>query len=167
MTEYLEIGEMVHFEDEDRFRTVLESLSDILQTGFAYWLSRNRPGGLLPRRQDINPFDITRTMPNMVLLDVLNDPRDYRYRVVGTGIVEHWTRDLTGQCISEIDTQGVGGSVWDSCQRVVETGQPMIGKIPYIGPHSDYLFGEDMFLPLVDDAERVKKIWVFIAYINR
>ncbi len=166
-SEDIDIGESLDPGDEPRFLTVLEKRSRILKDGFTYWQSCFRPGGLLPRRCDFNPFDIAPIMPNIVLLDVLNDPRDFRYRVIGTGVVEHWSGDWTNRRISEIPIQGAGGSVWRACERVVETKQPLLSRIPYVGPHAEYLSGEDIMLPMVDDDGNVDKLLVFIAYINK
>jgi hypothetical protein len=165
--EDIDIGESLGPNDEERFFAILEKRSRIIRDGFDYWKSRCRPDGMPPRRADIDPFEITAIMPNIVLLDVLNNPRDFRYRVVGTGVVEHLTADWTGHKVSEIPIQGPDGSIFSACNRVVTSKHPLLSRIPYVGPHAEYLSCEDIILPLVDDEGAVEKLLAFVAYINK
>ncbi len=164
--EDIELGESLDPRDRDRFLAVLAHRSSIIRDGFAYWQSKCPPEAL-PRRADIDPFDITPLMPHIVLIDVRREPRDFCYRVIGTTVVEHWTDDWTGVCMSEIGGQGPESKVWTSCDLVVTGRRPLLSRIPYVGPHADFLDIEDVILPLVDDDGAVEKLLVFIAFINK
>ena len=162
----IEIGETLEPVDEKHFSTVLARRSSIIQDGFSYWQSKCPPGGL-PRRVDINPFDIPRVMPHIVLLDVQDQPRDFCYRVIGSNVVDHWTRNWTGSWMSEIDGQRPPSKIWASCDQVVKSRGPLLSRVPYVGPHANFLSGEDIILPLVADDGFVEKLLVFVAYIRK
>lgn len=49
----------------------------------AYWKSRCRDRQM-PSRSDIDPIDVPTLLPCIFLVDVLNDPRDFRFRLAGT-----------------------------------------------------------------------------------
>ena len=68
----------------------------VVQDGYTYWRSKAKDGQL-PARSDINPVDIPRLMPHVVILDVRREPvLDFRYRLIGTYVVEHLCADRTG-----------------------------------------------------------------------
>lgn len=80
-------------------------LAPTLQPLLAYWKSRCRDGRL-PARADIDPLDIPRLLPFLYLVDI--EPRSggatphrFRYRLVGTGIVERNGSDPTGHYLDE------------------------------------------------------------------
>jgi len=66
-----------------------------------YW-DRKRAGRIGPRRADIDPSDITHLLPNVFMVDVINGGADFRYRLVGTRIIEGLGRDNTGKKLSEL-----------------------------------------------------------------
>ena len=67
---------------------------------FGYW-DRIRRGRLAPRWSDMQPSDIKRLLPYVIMADVLSDPFDVRYRIVGTAVTEAFGYDFTGETIQE------------------------------------------------------------------
>lgn len=141
--------------------------SPILQDGYSYWHSK-KAGGRLPRRVDIDPVEIPRLMPHVVLLDVRREPEtDFKYRLIGTYVAENLYNDHTGSSFSEIEHQKAPSQIWQNCCRVVETGDAFIAGTPYVGPHQEFRRVEDVILPLADDGETVDCLLVFIEYMRR
>ena len=68
--------------------------------------------------------------------------------------------------MSEIDHQRPPSRIWENCDTVVQAGCPFMSKIPYVGPHSDFMYGEDINLPLAEDSGTVGKRFVFVAFIR-
>lgn len=64
----------------------------------AYW-QRCCQGRAYPARADIDPIDIPALLEHVFLADVLHDPLDFRYRLVGGHIVEHAGRNVQGQTV--------------------------------------------------------------------
>ncbi len=73
--------------------------SAILLRLLRYW-RRLAENGRLPARADIAPSDMIPLLPWLVLVDVIR-PGSYRYRLVGTGIVEQVGFDATGMDVEE------------------------------------------------------------------
>src|SRR3546814_13218922 len=53
---------------------------------FAYWQDKRR-GDLLPRRADIDPVEIPRLMPYVLIADIEHAPFRVRFRPAGTTVV--------------------------------------------------------------------------------
>lgn len=54
----------------------------------------------MPSRQSIDPTEIPSLLPWVFLMDVAHDPLTFRYRLIGTGIVNFLGRDFTGRTIN-------------------------------------------------------------------
>src|SRR5436190_2826857 len=67
----------------------------------AYWQSR-RAGRQMPSRSDIDPTDIPGLLPFVFLVEVLNEPRDFRFRLAGTHFSEFAGMEVTGRTIGEV-----------------------------------------------------------------
>lgn len=71
----------------------------------AYW-QRCCQGRVYPARADIDPIDIPSLLEHVFLADVLQDPLDFRYRLVGGHIVEHAGRNVQGQTVRGLMADG-------------------------------------------------------------
>lgn len=141
--------------------------SRTVQDGYSYWRSK-MAGSRFPARADVNPVDIPRLMPHVVMVDVKREPEfDFRYRLIGTYVAEHLYNDHTGSWFSELEHQKAPSQIWQNCKTVCETGQPMHANTPYVGPHRGYMQVEDVILPLADDGKTVDTLLVFICYSSR
>ncbi len=71
----------------------------------AYW-DRQRAGRELPARADIDPVDIPRLLPHLVMIDVHyaadGQPADFGYRLWGEHVIEHNNRSLVGRRLSDL-----------------------------------------------------------------
>ena len=78
----------------------LVSEDDTLSPVFAYWNGK-RKAAQLPCRDDINPADITDLLPHVGLIDVLGKAENFRYRLIGTYMVDMFGRDFTGTTLGD------------------------------------------------------------------
>jgi hypothetical protein len=76
---------------------------------YEYW-NRCRGPYKMPARADIDPLEVPQLMRYLSLLDVLPGEPRFRYRLVGTGIVEYFGRDPTGWTV---DQSAYGASTGD------------------------------------------------------
>src|SRR3954471_6167481 len=79
----------------------LKSYGANLQLMYGYWAAKrgSRP---MPERSDIDPAEIPpHLLPGIMLVDVVNDPRRYVYRLVGTMEAEIRGYDPTGKSVRE------------------------------------------------------------------
>ncbi len=139
--------------------------SEIVRAGHAYWLARKRDRAL-PSRGDFDPpLEIPRLIPNIIIFDVLREPLDFVYRLIGSKIRPHLMQDLTGVRMSDVAYQRAGSTIWAHQAWVVEHVAPRFLRPPYVGPHKDFLFIEAVILPCGCDA-RVDKLMVFADFIR-
>ena len=77
---------------------------------FDYW-DRVQQGRFAPGWADIQPSAIKWLLPYVLTADVVSDPFDVRYRIVGTAVVEAFGYDFTGETLREPE-RGTDTSSW-------------------------------------------------------
>lgn len=137
----------------------------IIDEARAYW-ERIRGARSMPARADIDPAEIKRILPHILLLDVAREPLDFYYRLVGTEIDRHSAEKHTGKWISEIPDRAPPSTVWDNLRQVVETRLPSERTVRYVGPLKDFVTTRQIVLPLSNDDREVNMLMVVIAYIK-
>jgi hypothetical protein len=139
-------------------------MQPILAQARAYWDSK-LAGRPLPTRRDFDPpLEVPNLVPWMILTDVLVNPPDFRYRLIGTGIVARSGRDYTGRRFSDLPHAGPGSHVWKHRIAVVGSGKPLIAKPRYTGGHPLVRSVQTIHMPLSDDGKRVNMIMSVVAY---
>ncbi len=69
---------------------------------YSYWVAA-RGEKFMPSRADIDPVTMPRQLlSNIVLLDVLDNPLGFRYRVMGTAVAAMIGADWTGRRVDEM-----------------------------------------------------------------
>ena len=134
-----------------------------LRQAYAYGANKagDRP---MPARRDIDPTEIPSLLPFVMLLDVIPEPLDFRYRLIGTQVVNISHANYTGKLFSELPGKGSGSSVWNSCEQVVLTKAPFSEPPPYVGPEQSLRECENLLLPLSEDGARVNMILKIISF---
>lgn len=67
-----------------------------------YWNSKLRPGEPFPFREDIEATELRDILPLISISDVEHNPLRFRYRLVGTRVVEYNHQEFTGKYLGEI-----------------------------------------------------------------
>jgi hypothetical protein len=81
--------------------TVVPPISDArLKSALDYW-RRQSAGKAMARRTDIDPIDIPKLLPHVMLVEVLSAGR-YRYRLIGTENTEAHGVNATGRYLDEV-----------------------------------------------------------------
>ncbi|MEZ5667468.1 MAG: PAS domain-containing protein [Alphaproteobacteria bacterium] len=132
----------------------------------SYWQGK-RAGRAMPSRCDLDPCEIPKLLPNLILFDVRWNPLDFRYRLVGTHLDYHMSEPRTGQWVSAIAHQSRGSVFWNALETVALSREPMSSSIPYVGPHRDYKRAEDIIMPLSDDDATVNMLFVAVAFLKK
>ncbi len=65
-----------------------------------YWDAK-RGGRTMPSRADIRASDIKEHLGWVILVDVLPEAKDFRYRLIGTLVTQYWLKDSTGKTVGE------------------------------------------------------------------
>ena len=129
----------------------------------SYWQSQGALRGGLPRRSDIAPGDIKDLLPNIMIVDVERDPLRFRYRLVGTRVVEYNGVEFTGRYLGEIGW-AEEQALFDSYAEVVNSRQPFFGSFAWglvTGAMGRCEFAR---FPLSEDAAAVTQILAIEDY---
>ena len=100
------------------------SASDVLDF-HSYWL-RIRRDRSVPTRADFDPAEIAHLLPGVLLLNVLDDPLDFEYRIVGEYVQSRFGNGK-GRRVRHAalaDLSGVRGSAYDSYRWVFRNRRP-------------------------------------------
>jgi hypothetical protein len=144
-----------------------ELISPLLREGYTYWRGK-RGDRTFPARRDFDPLmEIPKLARNMMLLDVLRDPLDFRYRLIGDKLRDHMGENWVGRRWSEIEQQRPPNPIWLHHQWVVENLAPRFIRPNYVGPHRQFMFIESAVLPLGRDPDRVEMLMLFVDFLSK
>ena len=90
---------------------------------WAYWNGK-RDTGHLPGRAAINPFELRPWLGHLLLMDVIDKGRDFRYRLHGTVLVQLFGADLTDKLVSRLALSDV--------ERLLEEGRRPVASRDYL-----------------------------------
>jgi hypothetical protein len=124
-----------------------------------YW-QQKCAGRAMPSRADIDPGELRRFLPHITLVDVVDDPRRFVYRLVGTAEVELRGFDPTGKSVGDgYFASSADAALWHY-EKARSTRAPHYVAEPF--QVVDRFIGEeDLFLPLSNDGVNVNMILVF------
>ena len=132
--------------------------AEILREIYRYWRGKCREGAL-PSRADLDPIDIPALLAHVFLIDIVDGGRDFRYRLLGTHIVESVGFEFTGQLVSEFMRDHEEELRAQDYHKLVESREPqhVIGNMVAFG--RDYMSYERVLCPLSSDGEAVDMIF--------
>jgi hypothetical protein len=123
----------------------------------ATYLASKAPAGKLPGRQHIDPVEIPRLLPYLTLVDVVHiDGRErYRFRLVGTDIVNKTAVDVTGKWVEDAFAPVAAVQVAESYRGVVASRTPHHRASTIPVPGREHINFERIVFPLARDGETV------------
>ena len=126
----------------------------------AYW--RGKAGERsMPRRADIDPFDLKAHLPGISLVDVVPDARRFVYRLVGTYQVAQRGADPTGRSVLDAFYGTDQEETIGIYQYVVTNKRPFCFSGPYDAPDGLIEDEDIVFLPLSDNDCDVNMVLVY------
>jgi len=138
----------------------------VIDQALAYW-NRIRAGRPMPARADLSPGDIPKLLPCVILMDVLHEPLDFRYRLIGTEIDRICHRNYKGAKMSELPDKRSPNPIWQHHQEAVETRAPVRRALSYVGPDGDVMRVEHCVLPFSDSGKTVDHLLVAVDVERR
>jgi hypothetical protein len=134
----------------------IEELSSSIGTElYAYW-ERKRGTRRMPARADIDPADLKRILPSIILAKFDRETRRVRFTLVGTRCVAYAAMDYTGHYLDELDFSCDFDTDWHEVYRVLaREGQPILGIVKTFLKDNRVCELAEVLLPLSDDGETV------------
>lgn len=124
-----------------------------------YW-QQKCAGRPMPSRADIDPSELRRFLPHITLVDVVDDPRRFVYRLVGTSEVAIRGYDPTGKPVAEAYFATSAEEALKHYEAARITKAPHYIADPFQAVDR-FVGEEDLFLPLSADGIAVNMIMVF------
>jgi len=143
-----------------------ECTNAALQQTLDYW-QQLRGQRRMPARKDLDPADIPRLLPKLMLADVAlgaadgdagDAPPQIRFRLVGTEVVGRFGYEMTGYRLSEIDYGAQADEIADLYRKAVVCGRPQFARLEIKQGHDRLLRMQQLLLPLSDDGTSVNMI---------
>jgi hypothetical protein len=160
-------GEATH---EYLVRSVDDLHSPVLRDLWTYWRSRHA-GDRPPGRRNIDPVEIPRLLPYVMLLDVIDGPTpglpEFRFRLVGTHITLIHRTDNTGKRVSEAFHGEERATVLRLYRRTVADRAAIAFRGRPLRLDGRVLDYEIVHLPLVDGHDRVNMILAGLEFTLR
>ncbi|HUL05645.1 MAG TPA: PAS domain-containing protein [Candidatus Acidoferrum sp.] len=130
----------------------------------AYWLAK-RGQRRMPSRWDIEPTEIPRLLRNLMLVDVLYDPIRFRYRLIGTNVVDATGENRTGKCFDTVEFITANPIVREQYVAAATTGEPVHSMEPFYRLDNRRAYEvERLLLPLSSDGVAVDMILVYFHF---
>jgi hypothetical protein len=127
----------------------------VLSAAYDYW-EKKRGDRAMPRRGDIDPADLRQVLAHLQITEVMG--QRFRYRLVGTAIVEAFGTEFTGKFIDEL-VSGERDSFVHACYRAVcSARRPAFVRSKYITTKDIDLTANRLLLPLSANGREVNQI---------
>lgn len=146
-----------------RVRFTRLPLAEILSPEFAFvhelW-SRKRGARRAPSRREFDPGEMPQVLPRLILIDVVRDPPDFRYRLAGTDTFFIHGVELTGRSVLSIVPQKQGRLLWNDLCEIMETWEPQHVQLEFVSQDGYARAYRVLRLPLSSDGSLVDMVMV-------
>lgn len=134
---------------------------------FEYW-SQRRHGRRMPARADIDPAELGKLLPNLMLIEASDGPeRRYRYRLVGTRVVQATGEDRTGRHFDEVEFFQRFPNVLAQYTEIIDKASPLFMPEPFCNEtHGTTYDVERLMLPLGRNDDKVDMILVHFRFMS-
>lgn len=129
----------------------------------AYWQSK-RVNGAIPSYKAFDPVDIPELLPFVVVLDVIREPLDFRYRLIGDEVRIHMDRNLVGLGMREAGLQTEEGPIFRHAREVAENGEPRYYAVDCVAFGRYQVCQQGLSLPFTVNGEQVDKLISILSY---
>jgi hypothetical protein len=137
-----------------------------LEQAYRYWVQK-AAGRAMPSRADIDPVDIPKLLPDVMLVERFPDGR-YRYRLIGTENTRAHGMNATGRFLDEVlpgpDYRTHVLALYDEC---VAAGRALYSECLFFSParHQPERHTKVLFLPLSPDVKTINMIFVVQVFL--
>jgi hypothetical protein len=130
------------------------------QLVFDLW-RRKRGSKRAPARSDFDPMaEMRPALPRLMLLDVLRDPPDFRYRLAGTETFFVHGAELTGKSVLDLMPVRQGQIIWNELCQLVKSWEPQHARFEFVNQEGNPRSYAVLRLPLSSDGDLIDMVMV-------
>jgi hypothetical protein len=142
----------------------LASLDDpMLREMYEYWRGKCA-GRSMPRRGDIDPAEITKLLPHMMITEMLEQGTRYRYRLAGSAVTEAFGRSLTGHYVDELMKGAYREFVERLYRSIYLNRRCIFSESIYSGSKNPGVTTKRLLMPLSDNDWIVNQVLVLQTF---
>lgn len=141
-------------------------MHEIIGEAITYW-ERLRDGSGLPLRAAFDPVDIPQLLPHILFFDVLDDGRDFRFRVIGEKVRSVFFENYTGRTLLSLAHVEPDGPLVSMFRKAVASRAPVREPVDYVGPDREVVKHDEVALPLGNEAGAVTHLAVLVVLSGR
>lgn len=120
----------------------------VLTSGFEYWLALPKQAAI-PDRRDVDPSQMPRDiLPNVALLEILDDGADARVRLAGQQFDDHFGFSLTGKKTSELTEGDYRDYMLGHLRTLIDDRQPVYSESAFRWDRDGHLRTRRVMMPL-------------------
>jgi len=134
----------------------------ILGPAYDYWRSKCH-NGALPRRRDIDPTEIPRLLPHLLISELVDGGTRLRYRLAGTAVVAAYGGELTGKYCDDVCPPERRASIVAHYRLICERKQSLLLWHRYLSSDRVPLICHRLVMPLSEDTKTVSQ---FVAALR-
>lgn len=130
------------------------------------WRAKSEAAGGLPARGDFDPLTLKPWLQELFIVEFERSSGRYKYRLVGTGLVQAHKRDSTGKYLDQLYQPEHLKPLCAGYDWVREHGRPnrLTGTLFFVG--RDHVEMEALLLPVAMPADRDPQIIGAIYFSN-
>lgn len=131
-----------------------------------YWEQARPGGGQAPSFSQFDPCDVPQLLPHVVLYDVLEEPRDFSYRLIGGDVRDRLHSNPVGMCCSRLPHQNGSSQMWKRLCEAVDSGRPVYHAVDYIGPDTEVNGQQSLVLPYRRGGAQVDMLLAIVEFVR-
>jgi hypothetical protein len=135
-----------------------------LKLALDYWRAK-KGARLAPTRTDIDPVDIAPLLPQVMLVDIGDDPLDFRFRLAGTGIFKIHGAELTNKRALDLEPAPYAALIHGHYCEATARRAPVAHRvlIEVDARRSAYM---RIILPLSEDGQAINRLMTVETYAD-
>lgn len=133
-----------------------------------YWSSKRQGSDDLPSRADIRPEEIKPLLPYLMILEFEQPARTFRYRLIGTAVVDGVGKDYTGLTLTESHPNvGAFETVTRAMLDLMDDAAPRWRRgAPMFRHHAEVQRLENLILALATDRRTPDRILAMTLFFD-
>lgn len=133
---------------------------------WSYWRGLPSPDHGVPLFSSFDPIEVSDLLPYLFLTQVLYDPLDFRFRVVGTHVEERMGATYTGTRLSDWVHTSKESGIWRNMSVLVDSRQAILANYSYIGPVPQITMTKNLYIPLQNVEGRITDVLIAVHFEN-
>lgn len=136
---------------------------------YGYW-DEKRAGRSMPFRRDIDPTEIKELLPHLMIVEPTGEDaeeRRYRYRLVGSALVDAFGFNFVGTCVGATTTPSYRRLLLDIYGMAFGLKRPVYSRMSFLAPEKAPQEANRLLLPLSNDGLSVHQVLTLHLFVYR